>query len=169
MDGYELSTAIKSANPKLPIILLTAKLSISSKKDFDQVLRKPITMRDLSSVLSKFLKYKYNYKASTCSTIKNIKISELLSTANYDYEEINNKFGDLIKEINEKLVINDFQEFVVVMGKYIKLKGYSDLEPWHEMLKVKCSNFEIPSLLSDINDLAKEIRNYIMLNNKARW
>lgn len=137
MDGFEASKRIREKNKKIPIVALSAAVMKKDKEltlsaGMNDHISKPVDLKELERVISKYLKTTKILKKTNAIVTKNAedididlnKISEFLSVEKEDLVRMFLKYYDSYKNINIELnsLDTDSKEFEMYIHK---LKGVS--------------------------------------------
>jgi len=130
MDGYEAAKIIKKANPKLPIIALTASVMKGEfhddfEGDFDGYIRKPVLKQELLELLSHFL-------AST-----------KVSCDEARKEKLHFQIDERLKQ-SEALIMERFaSEIEPLNKKALKSNSFNDIKEFASHLQAIAKEYEI--------------------------
>ena len=163
-NGYKLCKQLKKLNEKLPVLALSATYLTekSTYKDdvFNTILRKPFEKEALCLAMSEFLKFTRTTAEGTPEAIKLFQAKDVLDSKAHDFKLLYHTFNPKIKVLNKTLAINDFKEFLTDFEKFCTKQNYESLFPWIDTLKLKFRDFEITSLLDEINTFLSIIKSH---------
>ena len=163
-NGYKLCKQIKKLNAKLPVLALSATYlnEKSTFKDevFNTILRKPFEKDALCLALAEYLSHTRSAFKSDPEAVRSTSAKDVLDSGKQDFKELYRLFHSKIRVINKTLAINDFKDFLNEFEKHCLKKKYDSLYPWIDTLKLKFRDFEISSLMEEINDFLSIIKSH---------
>ncbi|MCF6299385.1 MAG: response regulator, partial [Thiomicrorhabdus sp.] len=149
LNGYEAAKIIKSLNPHMPIIALTASVMQDEfekiKRDyFDDYLRKPVLRNDLIQTLAQFLEYR-----EVKQEAHNPVIELSLNKANFS-EEVMQVMRDELAELYQQAVntnsIDDIKAFAKHVAKISGTHDCASLDVFATQLLEKVDSFDIAGM-----------------------
>lgn len=149
LNGYEAAKVIKSLNPNMPIIALTASVMQDEfekiKRDyFDDYLRKPVLRNDLIQTLAKFLEYRElkeeERKPVVDLSFEPSHFSEALLQVLYD------KLEPLYRQAVSTNSIDDIKAFAKQVAKIASTHESEPLDYFATQLLEKVDSFDITGM-----------------------
>ncbi|MFO7938460.1 MAG: PAS domain S-box protein [Bacteroidales bacterium] len=175
MGGVEATENIRKHEDwkDLPVVAFTASAMKSQLNEwqhlFDDYLRKPITSKDLFSVLAKYLAFDTKEQQTPDpmeSAVKEFTPHEI-KACNQALKELERTFTARWEEIKDTLIIDDIQEFAEDLQKLALQKQFAPLNTYAEKLKQAVASFDITQIEVDMqqfNSLLEQWKNKVEHN-----
>ncbi|VAW47822.1 Virulence sensor protein bvgS precursor [hydrothermal vent metagenome] len=165
LNGYEAAKVIKSLNPKIPIVALTASVMQDEfekirREYFDDYLRKPVLRNDLIKTLAQFLTYRDKgeeelKQAETRSLeLDETQFSETLRQALHD------EVSELYQEAVNSNSIDDIKTFAKKIAGIASTHESESLDYFASQLLERVDSFDIAGmqfLLKKYEEVAKGV------------
>ncbi|VAW45505.1 Virulence sensor protein bvgS precursor [hydrothermal vent metagenome] len=146
LNGYEAAKVIKSLNPTIPIIALTASVMQDEfekirRTYFDDYLRKPVLRNNLIQALTQFLEYdEAEPEANKPSEAVLFDFSESL------VQQMNEQFGELYAQAVESNSLEDIKAFSCAIASFADKHDNTLLAQFASQLLEKIDSFDISGM-----------------------